>query len=153
MLEEMGGKRWCPPRPRPPFPAENHRVTECSGLEGTSVGHLETLPWRGAVAGRVEGLSPTLVFLWSVALDHSEQICSPITHPDAELAPRGTPFPRERLLEQGLWGCVRSPAPRDRGKDNPESFITRTGPLESLLGSRKTLGVGLRTCCDAEDSL
>jgi len=24
----------------PTFPGQNHRITECSGLEGTSVGHL-----------------------------------------------------------------------------------------------------------------
>ena len=116
MLEEMGGKSWCPPRLRPPFPAE-------------------TLPWRGAMAGRVQGISLALIFLWQVVLDLSGQACSSITHPDAELALQGTPFPRERLLERGLWGCAWSAAAQGRVKDNPESFIMRMEPLKSLPGS------------------
>lgn len=132
MLEEVGGESWRLLGPRPPSPAG-------------------TLPLHGVMAGRVQGISLALAFLWQVALGLSGQICSSITHPDAELALQGTSFPRERLLEGDLWGCVRAAATQSRGKVNPESFITRMGPPESLLGSWKMLGVGLRTgaaaCC------
>lgn len=118
MLEEMGGKSWCPPRPRPPFPAE-------------------TLP-----RCEVQGTSLASVFLWQVAPDLSGQICSSTTPPDAELALQGSPFPRERLLEQRLWGCIWSAAAEGRVEDNPESFIMRTGPLEWAPGLTENARLG-----------
>lgn len=43
------------------------------------------------MAGKVQGVSLALVFLWQVALD--VQICSSITHPEAEVALQRPPFP------------------------------------------------------------
>lgn len=62
----------------------------------------ETLRLHGAMVGKVPGVSMALAFLWQVALDPSGQICSSITHPDAELVLQGTPFPGERVLEGDL---------------------------------------------------
>lgn len=101
------------------------------------------------MAGSVQGLSLASVFFWQVVLCLSGQICPSLTCPNAELALQGPSFPRERLLEGDLWGPGRSAATQGRGKVNPESFIVRMGPLEPLLGSQKTLSVGLRAAVAA----
>lgn len=45
------------------------------------------------MAGKVQGVSLALVFLWQVALDVPGQICSSITHPEAEVALQKPSFP------------------------------------------------------------
>ena len=42
--EVQCGEKWCPV-----LESQNHRITECSGLEGTSVGHLVQPPCRSRV--------------------------------------------------------------------------------------------------------
>ncbi|KAM9616670.1 uncharacterized protein ACIBXB_020748 [Morphnus guianensis] len=130
MLEEMGGKSWCPPRLRSPFPVDTLPTVCSNGREGSRY-----LPGFGVfVAGCPGSLRANLLIR---------------NHPDAELALQGSPFPRERLLEQRLWGCVWSAAARGRVKDNPESFIMRMGPLEWAPGLTENARRGAEDRCSS----